>query len=95
LRDLMRQEITAHKANVLILDGFATAQRRESELLKFNEFVHELQGVATATDCTMFLITSAVGVREAPEYTMVDGIVELSDHLIGWSAESTVQVIKL
>ncbi len=95
LRDLMRQEIATHKATILILDGFATAQRREAELLQFNEFVHELQGVATATDCTMFLLTSAVGHREAPEYTMVDGIVELSDHLIGWSAESTLQVIKL
>ncbi len=95
LRDLMRQEIVAQKATILILDGFATAQRREPELLKFNEFVHELQGIATATDCTMFLLTSAVGVRETPEYTMVDGIVELSDHLIGWSAESTLQVIKL
>ncbi len=95
LRDMMRQEIVTHKATILILDGFATAQRRESELLQFNEFVHELQGVATATDCTMFLLTSAVGVGETPEYTMVDGIVELSDHLIGWSAESTLQVIKL
>jgi circadian clock protein KaiC len=95
LRDLMRQEILTHKATILILDGFATAQRQESEVQRFNEFVHELQGVATATDCTMFLLTSAVGVRDTPEYTMVDGIVELSDHLIGWSAESTLQVIKL
>jgi circadian clock protein KaiC len=95
LRDLMRQEIVTHKASILILDGFATARRRESELPKFNEFVHELQGVATATGCTMFLLTSAAGLRETPEYTMVDGIVEMSDHLIGWSAESTLQVIKL
>ena len=95
LRDLLRREIVTHKATVLILDGFATAQRRASDTLDFNEFVHELQGVATATDCTMFLLTSAMGIRETPEYTMVDGIVELSDHLIGWSAESTLQVTKL
>jgi circadian clock protein KaiC len=95
LRDLVRQEIVTHKATILIIDGFATARRWESEVPKFNEFVHELQGIATATDCTMFLLTSAVGLRETPEYTMVDGIVELSDQLIGWSAESTLQVIKL
>ncbi len=95
LRDTLRREIVAHKATVLILDGFATAQRRVSDTLDFNAFVHDLQGVATATDCTMFLLTSAVSVRETPEYTMVDGILELKDQLIDWSAESTLQVVKL
>ena len=96
LRDTLRREIVAYKASVLILDGFATAQRLAHEIEHFNEFVHELQGIAAATDCTMFLLTSAAGgVRATPEYTMVDGIVELTDQLIGWSAESTLQVVKL
>ena len=95
LRDLLRREITTHKATILILDGFATAQRKALEEQDFNEFVHELQSVAIATGCTMFLLSSATGVKETPEYTIVDGIVELSDQLLGWSAESTLQVIKL
>ncbi len=95
LCDLLRREVTSHKATILVLDGFATAQRRVSEEQDFNEFVHELQGIAIATDCTMLLLSSAMGVKETPEYTIVDGIVELSDQLIGWSSESTLQVIKL
>jgi circadian clock protein KaiC len=95
LRDLLRREVTAHQATILILDGFATAQRRLPEEHDFNEFVHELQGIAIATGCTMFLLSSAMGVRDTPEYTIVDGIVELSDQLIGWASESTLQVIKL
>jgi circadian clock protein KaiC len=95
LRDLLRREITKHKATILILDGFATAQRKAAEEQDFNEFVHELQSIAIATDCTMFLLSSAMGVKETPEYTIVDGIVELSDQLLGWSAESTLQVVKL
>ncbi len=95
LRDLLRREITAHQATILVLDGFATAQRRASEEQEFNEFVHELQGVAIATDCTMILLSSAETVKETPEYTIVDGIVELSDELIGWSSESTLHVVKL
>ena len=75
-----------------MLDGFATVQRKNSEEEEFNEFVHELQGVVIATDCTMFLHSSAMGVKETSEYTIVDGIVELSDELLGWSAESTLQV---
>ena len=95
LRDMLRREVAAHRATVLILDGFATAQRKASEEQNFNELVHELQAIAIATDCTMFLLSSAEGVKETPEYTIVDGIVELSDQLIGWSSESTLQVVKL
>jgi len=95
LRDMLRREVAAHRATVLILDGFATAQRKASEEQDFNEFVHELQAIAIATDCTMLLLSSAEGVKETPEYTIVDGIVELSDQLLGWSSESTLQVVKL
>jgi len=95
LRDLLRREVMARKASVLILDGFATAQRISPDEQDFNEFVHELQGVAIATDCTMFLLSSAEDVKDTPEYAIVDGIVELSDQLIGWSSESTLQVVKL
>ena len=95
LRDLVRREIASHQATVLILDGFATAQRSSPDEQDFNEFVHELQGIAMATDCTMFLLSSAERVKETPEYTIVDGIVELSDQLAGWSSESMLQVVKL
>jgi len=95
LRDLLRREVTSHKATILVLDGFATAQRRASEEQDFNEFVHELQAVAIATGCTMLLLSSTMGVKETPEYTIVDGIVELNDGLIGWSSESTLHVVKL
>ena len=95
LRDMLRREVTKHRATILILDGFATAQRKAAEEHDFNEFVHELQGVAIATNCTVFLLSSAEGIRDTPEYTIVDGIVELSDQLLGWSSESTLQMVKL
>jgi circadian clock protein KaiC len=95
LLGLLRREIGRHGASILILDGFATAQRSAASAQDFNEFVHELQGIAIATDCTMFLLTSNKGLPNTPEYTIVDGIVELSDDLIGWAAERTLQVVKL
>ena len=95
LRDMVRREVAAHQATVLILDGFATVQRSSPDEQDFNEFVHELQGIAMATECTMFLLSSAERVKETPEYTIVDGIVELSDQLVGWSSESMLQVVKL
>jgi len=95
LRDFLRREVVAHGATILVLDGFATAQRVSPEEQNFNEFVHELQGVAIATGCTMLLLSSAETVKETPEYTIVDGIVELNDELIDWSSESTLRVVKL
>ncbi len=92
---LVRREIFARNVSILILDGFATAQRSAPDDQALNEFVHELQGVAIATDCTMFLLNSAKQSENVtPEHTMVDGILELSEQLVGWSAERALQVVK-
>jgi circadian clock protein KaiC len=77
---LMRQEAMRYGAGVAVLDGLvaaASAARNDNE---FKRFVHDLQAVAGATNCTMFLLTSA-GTADSvvtPEQTMVDGLVELT-----------------
>ena len=92
---LVRREIIVQNVSVLILDGFATAQRSSPGGQALNEFIHELQGVAIATDCTVFLLNSAKESENVtPEHTMVDGILELSEKLVGWSAERALQVVK-
>ena len=95
LLDMVRREVVARKTSMLVLDGFANAQYMVENSRELNEFYHELQGVAIATDCTMFLLSSDDRVHTTPEYTIVDGILELSDELFGWSSESALQVIKL
>jgi circadian clock protein KaiC len=94
LLGLLRREITARSASILVLDGVVAARRAAPDDQAFNEFVHELQGIAIATDCTVLLLTSAQGVNITPEHTMVDGIIELDDRLVGWAAESALQVMK-
>jgi circadian clock protein KaiC len=91
---LLRREITARGASVLVLDGIVSARRAAEDDQAFNEFVHELQIIAIATDCTMFMLTSSQGIKVTPEHTMVDGIIELTDQLSGWAAESSLQVVK-
>jgi circadian clock protein KaiC len=90
----LRREITRHNVSVLVLDGIVSAKRASNDEQAFNKFVHELQAVAIATGCTVLMLTSAEGVRLTPEHTMVDGIIELSDQLMGWAAESYLQVVK-
>jgi circadian clock protein KaiC len=94
LVDMLRREITSHGASVLVLDGIVAAHRIAENEQDFNEFVHALQAVAIAGECTMFMLTNVEGVQTTPEHTMVDGIVELSEELVGWAAESTLQVAK-
>jgi circadian clock protein KaiC len=91
---VLRREITTCRASVLVLDGIVSARRAAEDEQAFSEFVHHLQAVAIATDCTMFMLTSSQGTKLTPEHTMVDGIIELSDQLAGWSAESSLQVVK-
>lgn len=40
------------------------------------------------------MLTSAQGTKVTPEHTMVDGIIKLSDQLVGWSAERALQIVK-
>ena len=95
LLDLVRREIQTQTVSLLVIDGLVAAQRAANDTQSLSEFVHELQGVAIATDCTVFMVTSSSGMEHVtPEHTMVDGIVELSDQLFGWSAERTLQVVK-
>jgi len=60
LLTLLRREIVASGASILILDGFATAQRVAESEQSLNEFVHELQAIAIATDCTLYLLTTSL-----------------------------------
>ena len=94
LLDMLRREIVNRGVSILVIDGIVSARRAAEDDQAFNEFVHELQAIAIATDCTVFILTSAHGTQVTPEHTMVDGIIELDDHLVGWSAESSLQVIK-
>lgn len=96
LTALMRREIIAKKVSLLVIDGLVAAQRSAGTDQTFNEFLHELQGFAMATNCTVILVTSSdQDIKNTPEHTMVDGIVQLSDHSFGWSAERALQVIKI
>ena len=96
LLTLVRREIIAKKVSVLIIDGLIAARRITEDDEAFNEFVHELQGIAIATRCTVFLVTSVDrDARTSPEHTMVDGILELSDQAVGWSLHRALQVVKI
>ena len=56
--DLLRREIQRRRCTTLVVDGLVTAQASAESDQEFKEFVHNLQEIALATRCTMFLTTN-------------------------------------
>ncbi|HEY3817261.1 MAG TPA: ATPase domain-containing protein [Polyangiaceae bacterium] len=85
LLDLVRQELRAHRAKLIVLDGFAAVGESASSDRDFKKFVHELQVHAALASCTIFLLSSGVTEhdRVQPVHTMVDGLVQLNDRPFG------------
>ena len=87
------------RATLVVLDGFAAVGETAESTRDFKKFVHELQVNAGLSSCTFFLLSSG-GVREGvesfqPVHTMVDGLVRLSDRVIGLRAQREILVSKL
>ncbi len=94
LLDLLRREIMRRRTTLLVIDGLVSAQTSAANDQEFKEFIHDLQEIAIATECTMFLTTTARD-RVSPEQTMVDGLIQLTSRAYGWQAASDLQVTKL
>ncbi|MGE3282590.1 MAG: RAD55 family ATPase [Alphaproteobacteria bacterium] len=95
LLDLLRREVQASSATLLVLDGLSAIVARASSLFAMKRFTHELQILASATDCTMFLLTTGSGAMTGPEHTMVDGVIELKQRLYSSRNERRLQVHKI
>ena len=91
---VIRREVQAQRASILVLDGFVAAEAAAATQTEFKKFIQELQVQAGITDCTIFLLTSAGGDVVSPEHTMVDGVVELGDEPIGFRSERALTIHK-
>jgi len=95
LVQLLRREVTAQNAEIMILDGLVAAEDRAGSDSVFKRFIQDLQTQAGLHGCTVFLLTTARGRAVPPEYTMVDGILELGQTVHQSRAERTLAVGKL
>jgi circadian clock protein KaiC len=95
LVNVLRREIAAHKASVLIIDGLVAAEDRAETATEFKKFIQELQAQTTLYGCTTFLLTTAKGEVVPPEHTMVDSVIELTDVRYGSRTERGLFVSKL
>jgi circadian clock protein KaiC len=96
LATLFRREVQEHGATLLVLDGLSSVEAKAGAGAAFalKRFAHELQTMASATDCTMFLLTTMSGVSSAPELTMVDGVIQLQQRIYALRNERRLVVHK-
>jgi circadian clock protein KaiC len=94
LMAVLRREMRARNATVLVLDGLVAAAEAAQTDRELKKFIHEVQTSAVFHGCTVFLLTSGSPQRINAEHTMVDGLIELEDRLFDARAERAIQVRK-
>ena len=81
---LIVQEIRERRPSLLVFDGFLAIgefldpERRDNE---FRRFLNELGALAAQNRITILLLTNSDRGPSSPEYTMIDGWIELLDDL--------------
>lgn len=83
LVDLLRMEMKRRGATLLVLDGLLNVRDKAESDLDLKRCLLALQGHAEFAGCTLLMLTSATLNDVSPEHTMVDGIIELAEEVIG------------
>lgn len=91
---ILRKEMRARKATLLVLDGLLAASETAETSRELKKFIHEVQTNATFHGCTVFLLTSGASNGINAERTMVDGLIELEDRLIDLRSQRSLQATK-
>lgn len=92
---LIQTEIRSRKASLLVLDGLFVLQESAGSPADFRRFINNIETLSLLLRCTILLLTSDRFSPEKPEYTMVDGWVELDHRVVGHRAVRELNVRKL
>lgn len=82
LLELVRKTVREREATMLVIDGLESVEEAAPTPRDFRELVHDLQGFTALAECTTLLLTN-VRERNHPENGLVDGVIEVSDTLLG------------
>lgn len=91
---LIRETVQARKATLLVIDGMESLRQFAQGEQHVKEFVHELQAFTHMAGCTTLLMCFKDPSYSFTENAVVDGVVELSDSLVGPRAVRELTVHK-
>lgn len=94
LLDLLRREVRAHKTTLLVIDGLSTLDTVVADMT-LRRFIHDLQASLDMLGCTTIIqMQPANDDRYAPVYTMVDGVIALSEQHAGVYTVRELEITK-
>jgi circadian clock protein KaiC len=82
-------------ATIIVIDGFLVLSEFSGSASELKRFLQELQLYADLVGATVILLAGPAADESRPEYTMVDGILELQEHLQDLRAYRELRVRKL
>ncbi|NLS07183.1 AAA family ATPase [Rhizobium sp. P32RR-XVIII] len=91
---LIREEIARQGATLLVFDGLLNAHDRADTDIDVKTFVAEVQSQAAFVGCSVLFLTSTRVAEDSPEHTMVDGVIDLHNELVGVRSVRRLQVRK-
>lgn len=91
----VREVVRQHQATVLVLDGFDTVKALADSDVVLKRFVHTLSALGSLLGCTMLLLSQPPTTVAAPELTMVDGVLTLTDYAVDVRRVRALEVTKL
>jgi circadian clock protein KaiC len=94
LLQMIRDTVQERKATLLVIDGMESLRQFAEGEQHVKEFVHELQAFAYLAGCTTLLMCFKDPTYSFTENAVVDGVIELSDSLVGSRAVRELTVHK-
>jgi circadian clock protein KaiC len=97
LRELLNfisTSLTRSRPQMLIVDGFRSVRDTPPSDLSLSEFMHMLNSLVSAMGCTTVLLSPVQGNLPESENTLVDGLIELSQHEEGLRLVREIKVFK-
>ncbi|HEY2609027.1 MAG TPA: ATPase domain-containing protein [Paraburkholderia sp.] len=92
---LIASSIYDYRPSLMIIDGFRSAREFSETELSLSKFIHELNALVAAMDCTTLLLAPLSGNESHPEHTLVDGLIELNRYHDGMRRSREIEVHKM
>lgn len=91
---MLTRERKIHDPALIVLDGLFILEETASSQSDFRRFVNNLSSFAHLTGSTILLLTNSARTPRSPEYTMVDGWIELGSTQMEYESYRYIQVHK-
>jgi circadian clock protein KaiC len=75
---LLGKETKARPASLIVLDGLFVVEETAGNEAEYRKFINDIAMFASLTNSTILLLTNSERGRGSPEFTMVDGWLELA-----------------